>query len=39
MACGVPVAAFPVNGPIDVIQDGVDRERWIMTWKRPRGEP
>jgi len=23
MACGVPVAAFPVTGPIDVIQDGV----------------
>lgn len=23
MACGTPVAAFPVNGPIDVIQDGV----------------
>jgi len=23
MACGVPVAAFPVIGPIDVIQDGV----------------
>jgi glycosyltransferase involved in cell wall biosynthesis len=23
MACGVPVAAFPVSGPIDVIQDGV----------------
>src|SRR5260370_35122830 len=23
MACGVPVAAFPVNSPIDVIQDGV----------------
>jgi glycosyltransferase involved in cell wall biosynthesis len=23
MACGVPVAAFPVAGPIDVIQDGV----------------
>jgi glycosyltransferase involved in cell wall biosynthesis len=22
MACGVPVAAFPVTGPIDVIQDG-----------------
>ncbi len=23
MACGVPVAAYPVNGPIDVVQDGV----------------
>jgi glycosyltransferase involved in cell wall biosynthesis len=23
MACGVPVAAFPVTGPIDVIQQGV----------------
>jgi glycosyltransferase involved in cell wall biosynthesis len=23
MACGVPVAAFPVSGPIDVIEDGV----------------
>lgn len=23
MACGVPVAAFPVTGPIDVIDDGV----------------
>jgi glycosyltransferase involved in cell wall biosynthesis len=23
MACGVPVAAFPVAGPIDVVQDGV----------------
>jgi glycosyltransferase involved in cell wall biosynthesis len=23
MACGVPVAAFPVTGPIDVIEDGV----------------
>jgi glycosyltransferase involved in cell wall biosynthesis len=23
MACGVPVAAFPVTGPVDVIQDGV----------------
>lgn len=23
MACGVPVAAFPVMGPIDVIEDGV----------------
>jgi glycosyltransferase involved in cell wall biosynthesis len=23
MACGVPVAALPVTGPIDVIQDGV----------------
>src|SRR5262249_48947782 len=22
MACGVPVAAFPVTGPIDVIEDG-----------------
>jgi 1,2-diacylglycerol 3-alpha-glucosyltransferase/glucuronosyltransferase len=23
MACGVPVAAFPVMGPIDVVEDGV----------------
>ncbi len=23
MACGVPVAAFPVTGPIDVVQDGL----------------
>src|SRR5579862_162198 len=23
MACGVPVAAFPVTGPIDVVNDGV----------------
>jgi glycosyltransferase involved in cell wall biosynthesis len=23
MTCGVPVAAYPVTGPIDVIQDGV----------------
>jgi glycosyltransferase involved in cell wall biosynthesis len=23
MACGVPVAAYPVSGPIDVIEDGV----------------
>jgi glycosyltransferase involved in cell wall biosynthesis len=23
MACGVPVAAYPVAGPIDVIEDGV----------------
>jgi glycosyltransferase involved in cell wall biosynthesis len=23
MACGVPVAAFPVTGPIDVVRDGV----------------
>jgi glycosyltransferase involved in cell wall biosynthesis len=23
MACGVPVAAYPVTGPIDVIEDGV----------------
>ena len=23
MACGVPVAAYPVTGPIDVVQDGV----------------
>lgn len=23
MACGVPVAAFPVAGPIDVVEDGV----------------
>jgi glycosyltransferase involved in cell wall biosynthesis len=23
MACGVPVAAYPVTGPIDVIQEGV----------------
>ena len=22
MACGVPVAAFPVTGPIDVVQNG-----------------
>ena len=24
MACGVPVAAFPVTGPIDVVTDGVN---------------
>jgi glycosyltransferase involved in cell wall biosynthesis len=23
MACGVPVAAYPVTGPIDIIEDGV----------------
>jgi glycosyltransferase involved in cell wall biosynthesis len=23
MACGVPVAAFPVTGPVDVVEDGV----------------
>jgi glycosyltransferase involved in cell wall biosynthesis len=23
MACGVPVAAFPVAGPIDVVEDGI----------------
>ena len=23
MACGVPVAAYPVAGPIDVVVDGV----------------
>jgi hypothetical protein len=23
MACGTPVAAFPVTGPIDVVQPGV----------------
>jgi glycosyltransferase involved in cell wall biosynthesis len=23
MACGVPVAAYPVTGPIDVIEDGI----------------
>ena len=23
MACGVPVAAYPVTGPIDVVQQGV----------------
>jgi len=23
MACGVPVAAFPVTGPIDVVKDGI----------------
>ena len=24
MACGVPVAAFPVTGPIDVVKDGIN---------------
>jgi glycosyltransferase involved in cell wall biosynthesis len=23
MACGVPVAAYPVTGPIDVVEDGI----------------
>ena len=23
MACGLPVAAFPVTGPIDVVKEGV----------------
>jgi glycosyltransferase involved in cell wall biosynthesis len=23
MACGTPVAAYPVTGPIDVVEDGI----------------
>jgi len=37
MACGVPVAAYPVAGPIDVIDDGVtgalDEDLARATWR------
>jgi len=43
MACGVPVAAFPVTGPIDVIQDGVtgalDEDLGKAAWRALRIDP
>jgi glycosyltransferase involved in cell wall biosynthesis len=37
MACGTPVAAFPVTGPIDVVTPGVDGARTGERRTRPRG--
>jgi glycosyltransferase involved in cell wall biosynthesis len=43
MACGVPVAAYPVTGPIDVIQDGVtgalDEDLAKAAWRALRIDP
>src|SRR6202012_4995996 len=43
MACGVPVAAFPVTGPIDVIDDGVtgalDEDLAKAAWRALKIEP
>jgi glycosyltransferase involved in cell wall biosynthesis len=34
LACGVPVAAFPVAGPIDVVEDGITG---ALDWDLARG--
>jgi glycosyltransferase involved in cell wall biosynthesis len=43
LACGVPVAAFPVTGPIDVIQDGLtgalDEDLAKAAWRALKIEP
>src|SRR4029077_20887039 len=43
MACGVPVAAFPVTGPIDVVRDGVtgalDRDLLVAAKRALRIDP
>jgi glycosyltransferase involved in cell wall biosynthesis len=43
MACGVPVAAYPVTGPIDVIEDGVtgalDEDLAKAAWRALRIDP
>jgi glycosyltransferase involved in cell wall biosynthesis len=43
MACGVPVAAFPVTGPIDVIDDGVtgalDTDLGKAAWRALKIDP
>jgi glycosyltransferase involved in cell wall biosynthesis len=43
MACGVPVAAYPVAGPIDVIEDGVtgalDEDLAKAAWRALKIDP
>jgi glycosyltransferase involved in cell wall biosynthesis len=43
LACGVPVAAYPVTGPIDVIQDGVtgalDEDLAKAAWRALKIDP
>jgi glycosyltransferase involved in cell wall biosynthesis len=43
MACGVPVAAYPVTGPIDVIEDGVtgalDEDLAKAAWRALKIDP
>jgi glycosyltransferase involved in cell wall biosynthesis len=43
MACGVPVAAYPVPGPIDVIEDGVtgalDEDLAKAAWRALKLDP
>jgi glycosyltransferase involved in cell wall biosynthesis len=43
MACGVPVAAYPVTGPIDVIDDGVtgalDEDLAKAAWRALKIDP
>jgi glycosyltransferase involved in cell wall biosynthesis len=43
LACGVPVAAYPVTGPIDVIQDGItgalDEDLAKAAWRALKIDP